>query len=324
MLGLFVVLMLAGPARAQALHFPKPAVDWGSIKRGQVLVQRFPYVNNTNQPITITATKSSCGCLTSKLSQRVIEPGKSGHIDVEVNTLTQPAGPNAWKTTLTCESGQRVIEIHLYIEANLQAELAIEPAGLTLYANKPIKHVIKLTDHREQPLKIDAVRGSRPELKAMLLSSERDAQGRVVHAIQVQVAEDFPAGRHDELVSIYTNDQEYRELRVPVSVKMEAGQQLSITPERVVIPVLERQGKPSKLVLLRDSEGRPVKIDQVVSEHPTVQCRWASAPGGSVTLRVEVDATQVGTQNIKAVLKVHVTSPVQQVIHIPVECPVTP
>ena len=49
-LGALLLLGLGSTARAQ-LHFPQPAADWGDIKRGPSLVQRFPFVNKGNHAV---------------------------------------------------------------------------------------------------------------------------------------------------------------------------------------------------------------------------------------------------------------------------------
>ena len=283
-------------------------------------MQRFPFVNKGKQAVSIDSVKASCGCLTPSYPKRPIEPGETGFIDVEVNTLSQPAGANLWKATLTCGS----VESTLLIQAKLIAELGIEPASLQIISDKPISQVVTLTDYRPQPLEVKTVQTSSSELHAELLPPRRDAQGRLVHAVQVQVAANFPDGRHDEVVSLYTSDPAYRELRVPVAIVKRSRQRVSVSPERVSIPVTSGQGTPSQIVLIRDADDQRVEVGQIVAEHAAVQCRWVSAPNGSMTLRIQVDGTQVGSQSFKTEVEVHVTKPIPQVLRIPVACEVTP
>jgi uncharacterized protein DUF1573 len=325
-LAVAIFLGLTASAHAQ-LQFAQPTADWGEVKRGPSLVQRFHFVNGP-RAIQIDGAKTSCGCLTPRVPQELIEPGQAGHIDLEVNTLSQPAGPNTWKLTLICQDAKTkavaIEEVTLYVRAKLIAELAIEPASLNLITDKPIAHVVTLTDYRPQPLQVTSVQASKPELRAQLLPPRRDEQGRVVHAVQVQVAPNFPEGQYQEVVSLYTSDPEYRELRVPVSVVKHSRQRVTATPERVAIAVQGSQGTPSQVVLIRDADDQLIEIDNVVANHPAVQCRWARSPNGSVTLRVQIDATQVGSQSFKSEVEVHVTRPQVQVLRIPVDCQVTP
>src|SRR4051812_38295167 len=84
---------LASTARAE-LHCAQASVDAGEVRRGPVLPQRFTLVNAGPRPIEITDVKASCGCLQPRLSSRQLLSGGECTLDLEVNTLSQPAGPN--------------------------------------------------------------------------------------------------------------------------------------------------------------------------------------------------------------------------------------
>src|SRR5205823_2617155 len=83
---------LAGtPARAD-LRFAQPIASAGEVRTGIPLAHRFTYVNEGPEAVEITETRGSCGCLTPRLAQRVLQPGETGTLVLEVNTLSQDAG----------------------------------------------------------------------------------------------------------------------------------------------------------------------------------------------------------------------------------------
>src|SRR5262245_66654599 len=93
--GLVLLLSASMPARAD-LHFPEPRVERGTVRSGVPLAQQFNFVNQGPGAVTITDLRASCGCLAPRLEKRTYQSGESGAIFLEVNTLSQPPGPNAW------------------------------------------------------------------------------------------------------------------------------------------------------------------------------------------------------------------------------------
>jgi hypothetical protein len=87
---------LAAPARAE-LRFAQTAVDAGEVRRGPALVERFDFVNAGATPIDVVDVKASCGCLRPRFSQSHVAPGEKGWVELDINTLSQPAGPNSWR-----------------------------------------------------------------------------------------------------------------------------------------------------------------------------------------------------------------------------------
>src|SRR6516164_8704992 len=88
----FLVLATAANARAQ-LHFAQTTIDAGTLYNGQPLVRKFEFINAGKHPVDIIEAKASCACARPSLSQRSLQPGEKGWVELEVHTLGQPPGP---------------------------------------------------------------------------------------------------------------------------------------------------------------------------------------------------------------------------------------
>ncbi|TMQ32879.1 MAG: DUF1573 domain-containing protein, partial [Planctomycetota bacterium] len=115
-------------ARAD-LHFERPAVNAGVVYSGSRLLQRFPFINRGSSSIEITDARASCGCLAPRVSQRVVKAGEAGIVELEVNTLSQPAGPNAWSVRILYSEAGVTKEETLFLRAQLIAEVTVQPAA---------------------------------------------------------------------------------------------------------------------------------------------------------------------------------------------------
>ncbi len=310
-----LISLAASTARAE-LHFSQPIQDAGEVRGGPVLVRRFEFTNTGTNTIVITATKPSCGCLKPRLSAQHFGPGETGWVEMEINTLSQPAGPVAWQIRVTYDDGDRPAEAVVQVHGQLTKEVSAEPAALTILTNQAIGGEIAITDRRAKPFHVTGASGSIPTLHVTVDAAPPDAvTGQYV--VRLKVADEFPDGRHEEVVSIWTDDPAYAELKIPVTVEKRPRQKVLATPEKVTLMTTPGQPVPSQLVLLRCDEGT-VGIDHVESDDPAVSCRWAAGPGDMVTLRVLVDAGKLKDAKLNTVLHVALTSPVKEVLNIPV------
>ncbi|HEV3261061.1 MAG TPA: DUF1573 domain-containing protein [Gemmataceae bacterium] len=319
LVGLLMLALSAPRARAD-LHFEQPIFDAGAVHSGTPLVHDFRFVNAGPETIEVTEARASCGCLTPRIEPRVYRPGEHGSLRVEVHTLDQPEGFKDWRVQFCYRGGDTAHELGLHVTAHLITEVTVQPAALVVFADQPIGHEVTLTDLRPQPLSIAAVRTSSPELKSDVKGSSADPSGHQVYTISLQVTEDYREGRHDETLSIYTDDPNYRELRVPVTIVKRPRQRLVVRPNRVTLLAPPGQPAPSRIVLIQDSGNEAVVLSGVMADDPAVVCQWAQGPGPMTTVKVSVDRSRVHGQALQTTIHVHVSKPVAQELNIPLVC----
>src|SRR5690242_5027062 len=81
-------------------HSPAPVGAKGDVKAGPPLIHTFDLVHNGTGTVTITKVEAGCGCLRQSLGANVLQPGERTKLSLEVNTLTQPDGPNRWQVSV--------------------------------------------------------------------------------------------------------------------------------------------------------------------------------------------------------------------------------
>src|SRR5262245_12040168 len=90
------------PAPSATFHSPAPLAAKGDVKAGPPLIHTFELWHNAPAGIvTITKVEAGCGCLRQTLSSGVLQPGERAKLTLEVNTLTQPDGPNRWQIAVS-------------------------------------------------------------------------------------------------------------------------------------------------------------------------------------------------------------------------------
>jgi hypothetical protein len=308
--------LFTGQARAD-LHVPQPLVNVGEVRRGALLAQRFMLVNRGPEAVAITDLRASCGCLTPLLEQRVYQPGEAGSLLLEINTLSQSVGPHTWQVQLSYRAGSQLHEVALQIVGRIVAEITVQPPILTLFADQAIRHEILVTDIRPQPLSITAVQTSSPRLKTTLAEPQRNEVGHWVRTLSLEVADDYPEGRHDEVLAILTDDPLYRELRVPITVVKRSRQRLSATPSTVTLTAPPGQAVPSRMILVRDRDDQSVAIERVVADDPALVCQWAEGASNPTSVKIGVERSRLNG-SLDSAIHMHICKPVREILTIPV------
>jgi hypothetical protein len=317
-LSLVALASLTAAARAD-LQCEESQVTLGEVKAGKPLSHRFTLTNRDADLVTITTVQPSCGCLKPRLEERRLRQGDIGVLVLEVNTLTAPPGPNSWRVQIAYTSGGQPHELTLMLRATVVAEITVQPAALVLQTDSSIGHEVTLIDSRKTPLTITSVQTTAPLLRASLSQSGRDATGREMSAIRLDVLPGFPEGRHDEALQIFSSDPEYPELRVPVTVVKQSRAAVSATPAEVTMSLLAGP-LPARMVRLRGAEGQTVEVERVTSDDPAVRCTSAKGPGEMATLRIQIDRARVPPTGLHTALVVHLSSPAGVEVTVPVHC----
>jgi hypothetical protein len=320
---LAVLVALAGQAAARAdLFCDRPTVDAGEVRSGAPLAQPFALVNRGPAPLEIVGVRPSCGCIRPEVRPLFYPPGQDGALLLEVNTLTQPAGPHAWTLQVVYREGGQEQELTLTVTARVVTEITVEPPVLALSTDTAIAHEITVTDRRERPLDLLAVQASLPQLRTSLGEPRRDDQGRWCRAVRVEVLPDCPEGRHEAVLHLLTNDPTYAVLNVPLTVTKRSRAGVRATPEAVSVSAAGAGPLPARIVLLDGADGRPVAVERVEADDPAVRCSWAAGPGPRATLKVQIDRARVAGPILQTAVRVHLGGPTPQTLTVPVTCTV--
>jgi hypothetical protein len=322
--GLVGVVLLAlnafGAHSHAQLQFSELTADAGEVRSGPVLSHRFAFVNSGAEPAEIIDLRTTCGCLTPQVPKRLYAPGEAGSLVLEVNTLTQPPGPHAWRVQVLYHSGTHEQEIPLQLNAQLITEVTVQPSALTISAEHAVSHELVLTDLRPKPLTVTAAKTTSPRLSAQMEEPSQDAQGHAVRRIHLAVGEDYPPGRYEEAMFLYTDDLAYRELKVPVTIVKRPKQAVSALPAQVDLAAAPGQPIPSRIVLIRGADDQGVQVERVTADDPAIHCQWVQGPNNAATVKVTIDRAQLRGTQLHSAVHVEVGKPAHETLTVPVTC----
>jgi hypothetical protein len=313
-------LTLAAPAARADLAFPSPSIDVGEVRSGAPLKQRFAFVNQGADAVEITDLRASCGCVKPALEKRSYAAGDSGELTLEVLTLSQPPGEHTWRLQIAYRAGGESRQAELTLVGRVVAEVTVQPASLVISTEGTASHEITLTDLRERPLSVTEVHTSSPHLMGEVRRTAADGVGHRAITVGLSLGAGCPAGRHEETVVMRTDDPQYPELTMPVTVVKRAKQAVTASPASVSLAAPAGGAVPSRIVLLRPSGGEAVAVERVEADHPAVVCTWASGPDHCATLRVTIDRAKLPADGLHATIHVHISKPAPATVDVPVTC----
>ena len=318
-LPLLLILSFADAGRAQ-LVCDKPVVPLGEVRSGATVTHRFTLTNRGSTELVISEVRAECGCTVPKLEKRRLQPGEETSLGLMVNTLSQASGTQSWPVRVQFHSNEQSDELTLALTATVIPTVSVEPVGLGISTDSTARREITLRDRRSEPLSIRVVYTTSPKLRAVQNEPRHDADGHTVYTIQIEVEPDFPEGRHNETLFIYTTDPDFRELKVPVTVFKKERLTVSATPDSVMLTVAKDQPLPSTLIRLRGPEDETIQIDHVEADHPALRCTWATGPNNMATIKIAFDRSKFEGEIVKSAVRVYVAKPTPQLLTIPVNC----
>jgi hypothetical protein len=303
---------LPAGAPPATFHAPAPTAAKGDVKAGPPLVHTFDLFHNGTGTVTITKVEAGCGCLRQTLGAQVLQPGQQTKLALEVNTLTQPDGPNRWQVTVGYKAESpgappQVGELLLQVTATLSRDVAVNPPQVAFSTAGEASQVLAVTDKRAKPLTVTRAASSSTHLEVTVAQAVSTTAGRV-QSVTVKLAANAPAGHRDEVVVLYTDDASCPELRIPVRVLKRAAAGVTAIPEAVSLRLAAGQTEGSALVQLRATEGKAVSVAGAESDLPGVVVKCSTGSGPVATVRITIPEA-VAAQPGRCTVRVRLTEP---------------
>ena len=91
------------PAKAAKLVLKEKSFDFGTLQEGEKVEHIFEFTNTSNNPLTISNAKGSCGCTVPEWPKEPIAPGEVGEIKVKYDSKGKK-GKQSKTVTLTANT----------------------------------------------------------------------------------------------------------------------------------------------------------------------------------------------------------------------------
>jgi hypothetical protein len=299
------------------LQAGSPIAERGEVKSGPPLSHTFTLTNRGPGRLAITAVETGCGCIRSGATRTELRPSESTDVTVEINTLTQPEGLNAWKVTVRYQADPPpappqagtlprpgvVVSytLELRVAAKLVREVSVTPPAVAISTDAAATQTLTVADRRDRPLTITRAVSTSAHVQVTVRPADvRD--GRRVQFVDLKVPAETPAGHHDVILTLYTDDPAYPELGVPVRVSKRTPAAMAVSPEAVTLRFATGQVEASAVAVVRAQNGAAVRISKVECDDPAVRLKWSREAGAVATVRVTLSLGAAGRAEVRVLL----------------------
>jgi len=241
----------AQPAPQRSLVFDRYMVRPFVYAPRSTISARFDFVNRGPHTVRVQRIDRSCGCLNRGLSQRTFAPGESGQIVLQVETANETPGYKQYYADVRFadvdgpESSLQTVRLRFNVELP-KRQVSVRPKALIFYqlGTEASAREIIVSDYRKRRLRILSVSSSSPMAQVRTTGIDDGDPGERKLSVEVTVDGIVPAGKHNAVVTIRTDDPDYRRLTVPLIIQGPDQQQA--TEQTASEPVGANAGAPRR------------------------------------------------------------------------------
>ncbi len=240
-----------------AKMFQEQEHDFGSVARGSDTVHRFEIRNIYKQDVYLTNVRSSCGCTTPTIENKVLKTGDTGYVVAKFNTRKKSGMQGATLTVQAAWNDQgrrRVGETQLRVHGNIRGDVVFQPGAVKfdgIDQGTTPEQTVHVTYAGRSTWKIADVRSVSEDFEVELIQRQRYS-GRVSYDLKVRMRKTAPAGYFKQQLVLVTNDD--RHPRIPLDVEGRVIPEISVAPERLVLGDVQHGEPISKKIIVRGKQ----------------------------------------------------------------------
>ncbi len=295
--GLAVIRVLASqPEAASApaapegpgprIAFANSVLDFDKIQAGDSVKHSFVFTNIGDQSLEITQVQPSCGCTTAGEWSRRVAPGETGSIPIQFNSAN--FNGQVLKTiTVQCNDRTHPV-VTLQLKGIIWKPIELVPAFAVL--NVPpdagfATTTVRITNHTEQPLTLEAPQVNNPAFTAELSSTVPGKEFQLVIATTPPLKPGTVQGQ----VSIRTSSTNTPLLSVPFWANVQPA--VVILPPQVSLPMAPLQNQISPSFTVQNNSTNPLSVTEGSLNIPGVEVKMQEMnPGRTYSVNLTFPA----------------------------------
>src|SRR5664279_1744723 len=154
------------------IQFAVPVYDFGRMRAGDPVRYTFVFTNTGDQMLILNSVQPQCGCTTAGEWTKQVEPGKTGSIPIQVNTLGYN-GMVVKQVTVTCNAKPQPT-VFLQLRGTLYKPIDFYPpmAVINIPPDSQAGSVmVTITNNTAQPLMLAAPESNNRMFDAELVTN---------------------------------------------------------------------------------------------------------------------------------------------------------
>lgn len=271
------------PAAAEQKTAPKIEFDsmifnFGRAKSGEVVKHDFVFTNSGTATLKIIDVKPGCGCTTAGAWDKEVEPGKTGIIPLQFNSIGF-GGQVGKSATVSCNDPART-NLYLQITGTIWKPIDVTPsmAMFTPFSETPTNEtkVLHIVNNLAEPVTLSDLRCSSASFQVELKETKPGKE------FDLQVTAVPPFTNPTVFASISLKTSSTNAPTLSVSAYAMVQQPVVVTPQQVMLPPGPLKSPVTSAVLVRNNSTTPLAISEVRLDIAGVDVKVAEPQTGRV------------------------------------------
>ena len=310
----FVVASAVRSGQGPDIQFDEEEYDFGVVGTGDERTHVFRFRNEGDEDLIIKNVRSTCGCTTALLTEKVVPPGGAGEIEVtyRAGDTTREERPAIYVRSNDPDEATAIIRVI----AMVQAGAGFIPSRVyvgDIRKDTCIRRTVKLVNTWEEELRITGIETGSDAIVATLQDTLVPPGGEAV--VRIVLGPDLPEGRIDARVTLHTDNEKQPEIALPI-----VGNVMSVDlfPEEFFFGMVKRGSRVSRAVMISNMSGESLEILEVKTEMDPIKTSVSKIGDGRYRITAELFAQGLGPGRITGAVDVY-TADRELPIEIPVQ-----
>ena len=305
----------AVPPSVPKIQFASTVYEFGKALSGSIVQHAFVFTNTGNALLVISNVTPGCGCTTATNWTKEVEPGKTGVIDLQVNTAGYN-GPVIKTPSLTCNDPTQPT-IGLIIRGTIWKPIDFMPSFAILNSivgsTNPATTTVHITNNTEEIITLSAPESSNPSIKAELQTVQPGKAFDLIISTQPPLMSGSVQGN----ISVKTSSTNVPTLSIPVMAMVQSP--VVVSPPQVLWSPLPGAAASTRVVSIQNNLPQPMSVSNPVISDPAVEVTIATnVPDKLFTVTMKFPAGyELGLSN-RLELTVATSNTNQPLIRVPI------
>ena len=279
-------VMLAAVIAASATSQPALAQEWakkmfsvtshnfGTVARGSKTEYRFVFRNLYEEDIHVSGVRTSCGCTSPSITQKLLKTHETSEVVATFNTRTF-LGQHGATLTVTFDKPFSA-EVQLRVAGNIRGDVTFEPSSVNLGnvdLGRGAEQRVRVTHVGSTPWEITDVRSANANFE-VLLSKPRHTGNQSIYDLTLRLRPDAPAGYINDQLILVTNDPSAAQ--IPMDVEGRVVAEVTVSPQLLALGNVSPGGSVTKNIVVRAN--RPFCVTGIICSDGCLSCPAKETP----------------------------------------------
>jgi hypothetical protein len=238
------------------IHFETPIHDFNEVKSGDLIRHDFTLKNTGTAPLEILEVRPSCGCTTAGDWPKLLKPGESGIIPIQLKTDNFRG--QITKTVRVKSNDPKNPQSVLQIKGKVWTPIQITPdyasfqrlKGPDVSATKEIK----ITNFTDDPLMLTNIKSSNPKFKP-ILETLRHGKDFV---LRIKTVPPLQYGLNRAYITMKTSNPDMPSISITAHANV--SKPIETTPTYLTMPVGKLDRDLKKYITVINNSGKPLML----------------------------------------------------------------